>query len=292
VLPAPLDTILFESRLVTVGAFHAPAEHPRFHDSGPIQGHLFVFPRTGVWIRHEGGRAFVADPNVVTFYNRGQVYWRGRISESGDRCEWFRVAPEALIEALARFEPAAVDRAEHPFRFSRGRSSAGLYARQRRLVRALRDPEPPEPLEVEETTLALLDGALAGAFEASGPGAGRLPATERRHRDLAEAARALLASTYRESLRLSELAARLDVAPGHLCRVFSRQTGRSLHAYRDQLRLRSALEEVPARRGLTELALDLGYSSHSHFTAAFRRAFGLPPSRLAGATSPRTAARG
>jgi AraC-like DNA-binding protein len=29
---------------------------------------------------------------------------------------------------------------------------------------------------------------------------------------------------------------------------------------------------------LTRLALDLGYSSHSHFTASFRRAFGLTPS--------------
>lgn len=29
---------------------------------------------------------------------------------------------------------------------------------------------------------------------------------------------------------------------------------------------------------LTELALDLGYSSHSHFTVTFRRTFGISPS--------------
>ena len=36
------------------------------------------------------------------------------------------------------------------------------------------------------------------------------------------------------------------------------------------------LEERP--ESLTDLALELGYSSHSHFTLAFRREFGVPPS--------------
>jgi AraC-like DNA-binding protein len=46
-----------------------------------------------------------------------------------------------------------------------------------------------------------------------------------------------------------------------------------------RLRLRAALEELPECRGdITRLALDLGYSSHSHFTYAFRREFGVPPS--------------
>jgi AraC-like DNA-binding protein len=37
---------------------------------------------------------------------------------------------------------------------------------------------------------------------------------------------------------------------------------------------------------LTELALDLGYSSHSHFTDAFRREFGVSPAAFrAGASA-------
>jgi AraC family transcriptional regulator len=31
---------------------------------------------------------------------------------------------------------------------------------------------------------------------------------------------------------------------------------------------------------LTSLALDLGFSSHSHFTRAFREFYGCPPSAL------------
>ena len=40
------------------------------------------------------------------------------------------------------------------------------------------------------------------------------------------------------------------------------------------------LAELPRRDDLTALALDLGFSSHSHFTAAFRRAFGRPPAEF------------
>jgi AraC-like DNA-binding protein len=44
----------------------------------------------------------------------------------------------------------------------------------------------------------------------------------------------------------------------------------------------AALERVgDHRNNLTQLALDLGYSSHSHFTTAFRAYFALPPSTAA-----------
>ena len=53
-----------------------------------------------------------------------------------------------------------------------------------------------------------------------------------------------------------------------------------LHAYRDQLRLQGALPRLAAGEDITRVALDLGYSSHSHFTWAFRRRFGVPPSSV------------
>jgi AraC-like DNA-binding protein len=41
------------------------------------------------------------------------------------------------------------------------------------------------------------------------------------------------------------------------------------------------LERLPHyRERLTDLALDLGFSSHSHFTSAFRAYFGRTPSAL------------
>jgi AraC-like DNA-binding protein len=63
--------------------------------------------------------------------------------------------------------------------------------------------------------------------------------------------------------------------------VFRAETGFSVDRYHRALRLRAALERLPAHGGrLSALALDLGFSSHSHFSDTFRREFGVAPSAV------------
>lgn len=126
---------------------------------------------------------------------------------------------------------------------------------------------------------ALVEQILFDSPLVRGASRRRVPAIQRRHRDLVEAAKAILGATFRENLRLPELSAALGVTPGRLCRVFRGVAGTTLHHYRDQLRLRTALEALAEPQAdLTELALELGYSSHSHFSHRFRRAFATRPS--------------
>ena len=67
----------------------------------------------------------------------------------------------------------------------------------------------------------------------------------------------------------------------HLSRIFQHHTGFTIHRYLVQLRMRQALERLAGgEQNLTMLALDLGFSSHSHFTDAFRREFGCAPSAV------------
>src|SRR5262249_26444680 len=87
-----------------------------------------------------------------------------------------------------------------------------------------------------------------------------------------------LESAFSGSLRLSEAADAVGTSSTYLTDVFSRFEGVSLHRYVTQLRLARALVELPEAGDLTTLALDLGFSSHSHFTLAFRRAVGDTPS--------------
>ena len=102
---------------------------------------------------------------------------------------------------------------------------------------------------------------------------------DRVHARLADEVKSVLASTYRQPLQLGELARRVGVSRYHLCRVFHDQTGLTLTRWMHRLRLNEALERVATgERDLSRLALDLGYSSHSHFTQAFRQAFGTAPS--------------
>jgi AraC family transcriptional regulator len=275
-----LDVVVFESPLVRIGRWRCPADHPIFVDSGPIPDALFVFPREGVWIEHEGREPFVADANTVTYYNKGQLYRRRRLSTRGDQCEWFAVAPDAIAGTLSAHEPAAIDRHESPFPFTRGPSDSGSYLRQRRVFHHVSRERNPDRLFVEEAVLSILGSvtALAYAHEAARP-----HARPRRHRDgdLVEAARDVIARRFTENLSLSEIAREVECSVFHLARIFRARTGFSLHGYRNQLRLRAALERLHQPGvDLIDIALDLGFSSHSHFTETFRRCFGRTPSAV------------
>jgi AraC-like DNA-binding protein len=87
-----------------------------------------------------------------------------------------------------------------------------------------------------------------------------------------------VAGRFRSTLSLAEVARAVHYSPYHLARLFRREVGVPIHRYRSRLRLGAALERLAeGADDLTALALDLGYSSHSHFSNAFRRAFGIPP---------------
>jgi AraC family transcriptional regulator len=268
---------LFESTLVRVGSFRCPVTHPRFHDSGPAKAHLFVFPRTCVWIRHEGKPTFVADPTLVTLYNPGQVYWRQPISADGDRSDWFSVTPELLREVASAFDPTIADDDAVRFCQMRAPSDPHTYRLQRAVFEHVRNGGDVDVFAVEETVLHVLERVLSSVY--GEPAA--VPASDRRRRDLVEQARAYLAQHYARKESLADVARGLGCSLFHLCRTFRKYTGTTLHEYRHQLRVRHALERVTSgHTDLLSLALALGYSGHSHFTAAFRSVFGEPPSAI------------
>jgi AraC-like DNA-binding protein len=279
-LDADFDRLLFQSAHLTVGRFRADAGHPRFTDSGPTAHHLIVFPRTAVGIQHEGGAPFVAGPPIVTFYNRGQRYRRLPIAPDGDRCEWFALSSQLLDGLLGACGTRYDGNTDAPFTFTHGPSPPETYLRQRLFVERLKGPGSPDAFEAEETAMSVAAAVVSAALAALGRRQRRRgnssPAAQR---DLAEHAKEVLLRTYRDDLSLADVARAVGSSPFNLCRVFRAETGWRLHQFRDQARLRAALDELDSRRGdLTGLAFDLGYSSHSHFTAAFRRAFGVTPS--------------
>lgn len=237
---------------------------------------MVVFPRTGTWICHDGSRPFVADPSVATIYNRGQRYTRAPLCGDGDRSDYFTLSPDLAL-AMAHDSHTALDHdPDHPFDAEFLAVSPRVYAMQRRVVELIERGA--EPSQIEELALAV----IAAAFRTA-KGGRRGPAVRTRvkaaHRDLAMLARAELALRLAEPLDLTTLAVRLGVSPWHLCRVFKEQTGTTIHGYRRDLRLRIALEHLePTAGGISTLAHQLGFSSHSHFTAAFHRRFGVTPS--------------
>ncbi len=81
-----------------------------------------------------------------------------------------------------------------------------------------------------------------------------------------------------ERLPLDRIAAAVGVSPVYLTQEFTRSEGVPLYQYQLYLRLIRALHQLRDCDDITQLALDLGFSSHSHFSATFRRTFGISPS--------------
>jgi AraC-like DNA-binding protein len=279
-----IDRVVFESDMVRIGAFRCHPDNPSFQDTGPAHNYCFVFPRTAVEIQHEHEPAFVANPNVVTFYNAGQAYWRNPISPEGDRCDWFGVEPGLVRDALRGSDSGVDERPQRLFQYPRGWSDAQTYLLQRRLFSWVTSGNSVDPLAVDETVIELLDRVLRGT-RASRLSCNR-PEIGQSHRCTVHEIETLLSERVEDRLTLRGIAREIGLSPYHVCRLFRRVTGINLHQYRRRLRIREALTDVlESGRSLTEIALDAGFSSHSHFTDIFRQQFHATPSSIRGESS-------
>ncbi|MFN8061543.1 MAG: AraC family transcriptional regulator [Vicinamibacterales bacterium] len=275
--PQFLDRAIRITPVVTVGEFRCTVGHPRFEDSGRIRQDCFVFPRLAVAIEHEHEAPFVANAAVATFYNAGQAYRRLAISADGDRCDWFGVTREVALDVVSSIDPAMADRAGGPFGWTRGPVDARWCLDERAFMRCLRSGASIDDAAVEERVIWWL-------VELAGAGRRHLAparALTRRSRDAVHETERLLSEHWREPWSLADLSRAAGLSVYHLCRAFRQVTGRTIHQYREALRLRESLDALQREtRSITDIALDAGFSSHSHFTAAFRREFGRTPSQV------------
>ncbi len=81
---------------------------------------------------------------------------------------------------------------------------------------------------------------------------------------------------------LDGLAERSGASLRTLQRIFPRETGLTLEAWRQKARLIHAVGRLASGASVTAAALDCGYRSVGAFIAAFRRQFGVTPGRYGG----------
>jgi AraC family transcriptional regulator len=264
----PFERLLFANETLAIGSHRLPADDPQFESYGPTSAFFVVFPRNSTIIEHAEGERFVSSPAVAPLYNRGQEYRRHRLSAEGDFCDWFAIAPETLRELVDR---RAAD-SDRPLRTSHVHVDPRLYLRQRSVVdHLLRGPA--DALFVEETMLHVFRSLLAA------PAARKSAVPSPARRDLAQAAAEMLSRTFSRNWSLTRIARDLGTSPFHLARTFKRSLGVTIHQHRLALRLHASLallRDTPS--DISNIALDLGFADHSHFTVSFRRRFGVTPS--------------
>ena len=276
---APVERLLVRTPLLALGEFRCPTDAAQFRGGGPQPCAYVAFPRTPVKISPNRGRPEICTPAIAAYYNEGDSYDRHAVGERGDNSDWIALS-RSLMDELT----GASSRPGFAGCFAPVGNQDFLL--QQRLFRRASSGQRVTELEVEETVLFLLQRLLANAAsDWSRQGTDQpwsRPANERRRCRMVEDAKQLIAEGYREELSLSELARRVNGSPGYLARSFHDLAGTTVHNYRTQLRLRGALALLPDyRHDIAALALDLGFSSHSHFGDVFRRQFGLTPSDYA-----------
>ncbi|OBY74818.1 AraC family transcriptional regulator [Acinetobacter gyllenbergii] len=76
---------------------------------------------------------------------------------------------------------------------------------------------------------------------------------------------------------LDQIAAQVGMSRRNFTRIFRQQTGMSFSNWRQQACLLNALTRMELGQSITHVAIELGYSSSSAFTAAFKRSLGVAP---------------
>jgi AraC-like DNA-binding protein len=226
-----------------------------------------VFPYRGVYVRHLGADDAVAEANQVLFFNQGEGCRVSHPVEGGDASLVLELGEPLLRELV----PKEQVRRGSVLAFRRQRLR--IDARTQALVAVLRhslNQNAAETLEAETLALTLLRRAVG---ERTAHAAGASLGLQK----LVDRAKLVLASDLARRWTLADIAAGVGVSPVYLTQVFQQVEGLPLYRYQLRLRLARALDLLAQYTDLTALGLHLGFSSHSHFSAAFRQAYGRTP---------------
>ena len=254
----------------------AAPSHPGISPESYSPDFQVCFPYRGLFVWHVNGDDVVGDPNQVLFVSGGEPY---RISTSR-ATGYSELILTPAFEVLAELtKTSSRGRLARHALFRRRSRRADLRVQRLRacfLHRAAGGNL--DDLSADEHVVTLLCAALE--VEATGAEPGW------RTRRLIRRTKEFLEAHSSAPLRLCDVARAAGASPAYLTDVFRRVEGVPLHRYLVQLRLARALEELPHANDLSALAFDLGFSSHSHFSAAFRGAFGSTPSEFRASMRP------
>ena len=265
----PLRTRVFHSSVALVENLQLSSAAHASTVEGFSPEFQVCFPYAGLFMWHVGGDCVVADANQALFVRAGEPFTVRGPTERG----YGELILTPPIEVLAELAGMSERRLQaHPLFCQRSRRlSMGVQVLRARLLHRSGHHDS-GCMAAEELVLTLLRSALQMEARACEPSA-----TTRR---MIRRAKEFVEADFSAALRLDDVARAVNASPAYLTDVFRRVEGVSLHRYIVQLRLARALLELPHVTDLTALALDLGFSSHSHFAAAFRRAFGSTPSEF------------
>jgi AraC family transcriptional regulator len=235
----------------------------------------FTLPLAGSFVWHADQDSVFADPTTLLCTHEGESF-RMSHPNGGDHSLVLSPSEEVLSHLSERA------------------AAAGLAGRRRLFLAPARAQLLAHRFYADPTTkldAVAADESLVQFFESvalsqpagdplgGSPGDGHV----RRSPDDSLVRRALdyVHHTSEPLLTLKNIASAMHVRAAYLTHAFAERTGQPLYRYIMSLKLSRALHRIAtADEDLTTIALDLGFSSHSHFSALFKARYGLTPSQV------------
>jgi len=253
---------------------------PSFHP-GSVEICLNVLGRGEV---RAGGQALVLEESTIGFYAQKNNGLKGS-RRAGERHQfltmefsWPFLAAHGLLQAPASLHPRLRELA-----LGRGRvkaavsESARLSSEQRETLLTLRHPPVSDAAAPLWYRAKALEMAATLLFHPSEDGL-FCERQKQLNRERVEKVAAILRAEMAEPPSLEEMGRRVGCSHFHLTRIFTREMGKTISCYLRDVRLeRAAALLREGKMNVSSVALEVGYSSFSHFSAAFRETFGCCP---------------
>lgn len=237
------------------------------HPKAPVpRGHSLdcqiVVPYAGIFGWTVGTKTALLDANRVLFVGAGEDFSESRPVPGVGHSSAVITPTLPIIDELGGSSDSAFREISRP---------ASMQARllTHRLL-SIQGDGALNRLAADEIALAVMTETLAAPPRVTG-----YPPPQ-----IVERAKQILHARELTPIGLDEIAKEVGASPVYLTQTFTRTEGVPLYRYQLRLRLSHALNELPQCEDITGLALDLGFSSHSHFTACFKAAFGITPSQF------------
>lgn len=251
------------------------------HDDHPavVDGVQLCLVRSGLFGYQASGREHIADANSVLLLRPGVEFETRHPGPENEACTVFSVPDASLRAITGTSEGDEVPEIPWTVRTVGALAYRDHWALLREMSEDPGDPD--RVLAIEEHALRVATSLLNTPLTQGRSSRILRAATEQVHHELTESVKELIALRISERLPLTEVASEVGWSPFELSRVFRRHTGSPIHRYRRQLRLRTAYSRLAdGESHIGNLALDLGFATHSHFAEAFRSEFGIAPSDL------------
>jgi AraC-like DNA-binding protein len=257
-IPADCVSTLYAGRLGLFQMVHCSGREDTPRIAGSTRGYHILVPLAGafVWNRDVGSPVFANSNSIIHVGSNDSYTVTHPVGEELSAAFWPRRAIlDELVGTVGDRMPVSAP------------CSGETQMELRKLISALRNGA--DDLEFEELAIAWLKKIHAPIDRDRTVSTKSIQAVGR--------AKEYLHARFEEKLSLSQIADAVGVSPVYLTQLFKASEGVPLYRYHLSLRLNAALDRLPKCDNITALALDLGFSSHSHFSSEFGRRFGITP---------------